>query len=115
MLSAYRLPISFDPGPLRVEAMNAGSHAHWMDHWADGLAAPGTWSVLPLIAGVGDLDDATSERFTANAVPRPTAILGELPKLRSAIETFRTQVLRARLMRLASGAAIREHRDFAYF
>jgi len=115
MLSAYRLPLSFDPDPLRSEAMEASQRARWIDHWADGVAAPGTWSVLALIAGAGDLDDATSTRLGQDVSPRPRAILAEMPKVRSAIETFQTVVLRARLLRLKAGAAISEHRDFAYF
>jgi hypothetical protein len=95
--------------------MEAAARSRWIDHWADGLAAPGTWTVLSLIAGAGDLDDATSTRLGPDASPRPTAILAEMPNVRSAIETFRTVVLRARLMRLKAGAAISEHRDFAYF
>jgi len=115
MLSAYRLPIFFDPEPLKREVLEAGSRAQWIDHWAEGLAGPGTWKVLPLIAGAGDLDDARSARMDANVIPYPTAILTELPKVRGAIETFRTRIFRARLMRLAAGAAIKQHRDFAYF
>jgi hypothetical protein len=62
MLSAYRLPITFDPGPLQTEALEIGSRAQWMDHWADGLAAPPTWRVLPLILGPGDFDEVTTTR-----------------------------------------------------
>ena len=115
MLSAYRLPLTFEPDVLRAEVMEAGARGRWIDHWADGLAAPGTWTVLALIAGAGDLDDATSTRLGPDASPSPTAILAEMPNVRSAIETFRTVVVRARLMRLKAGAAISQHRDFAYF
>src|SRR5271166_5556184 len=115
MLSAYRLPISFDPDPLRAEAMDAGPGAGWIDHWADGIAAPGTWSVLALIAGAGDIDGASSTRLGPGVAPRPTTILTEMPNVRSAIESFQTVVWRVRLMRLKAGSAISEHRDFAYF
>ena len=97
------------------EALDAVAWGRWIDHWADGIAAPGTWMVLALIAGAGDHDDAGSRQRGANLTPRPTAILAELPKLKSAIEAFQTVALRARLMRLQAGAAIKEHRDFAYF
>src|SRR5882672_8795914 len=99
MLSAYRLPISFDPEPLKAEVIDAAARARWIDHWADGVAAPGTWTVLTLIAGAGEPHDASS-RCQGPDVPRPTAILSKMPKIRSAIETFETAVLRARLMRL---------------
>lgn len=95
--------------------MEAAARGPWINHWADRLAAPGTWTVLALIAGARDLDDDTSTRLGPDASPRPTAILTEMPNVRSAIENFRTVVLRARLMRLKAGAAISEHRDFPYF
>jgi hypothetical protein len=115
MLSAYRLPISFIPEPLKTEVIQVVAQGRWIDHWADGVAAPGTWTVLALIAGAGDLDDVTSKRLRQDASPREAAILAEMPTVRSVIETFRTTVLRARLMRLRGGAAISEHRDFSYF
>jgi hypothetical protein len=114
MLSAYRLPISFEPRPLQSEIATALQQSRWIDHWADGVAAPGTWTVLTLVAGAGDLDDG-STRLGSDTAPRPTAMLAQLPKLRAAIETFQTTLLRARLMRLKAGASIGEHRDFGYF
>jgi mannose-6-phosphate isomerase-like protein (cupin superfamily) len=115
MLSAYRLPVSLDPAPLRTEVLETSSRARWIDHWADGLAAPGTWCVLPLILGAGDVDEITATRLGTGDPPRPSSILADMPSVRGVIQTFRTEILRARLMRLAAGAVIREHRDFAYF
>ena len=115
MLSAYQLPISFDPGPLRGDVAHAEAHGLWIDHWADGVAAPGTWTVLALVAGAGDILEKGSGRLSARDGSQHAPILAELPHLRSAIETFETKVLRARLMRLKAGASIAEHRDFAYF
>jgi hypothetical protein len=115
VLSAYRLPISFDLERLKNEIPKALAQGRWVDHWADSIATPGTWTVLALIAGAGDFDEATSRRLSSEASPHPTLILAELPAFREAIESFRTKVLRARLMRLKAGATINEHRDFAYF
>lgn len=115
MLSSYRLPISFDPEPLASEVLEIESRVQWVDHWADGLAAPGTWTVLPLIAGAGDLEETAATRLAGTVSARSKAILTDMPRVRDVIETFRAVVLRARLMRLKSGAKIGEHRDFAYF
>jgi hypothetical protein len=115
MLDSYRLPIAFDAAPLKAEVATALAHGRWVDHWADGLAAPGTWTVLALVAGAGDVVDTEATRLGRDDDPRATAILDELPRLREAIAAFQTTLLRARLMRLQAGARIGEHRDFAYF
>jgi len=113
MQSAYKLPLSFDPGPIVEEISTAESRSAWIDHWADASAIPGTWVFIPLVAGPGDLAAAiASER---DGAPRSMPILAELPHTRSIIDAFHTEVLRARLMKLKAGAVIKEHRDFAYF
>ena len=109
MQSAYKLPLSFDPGPIVDEISKAESSSGWIDHWADASAIPGTWVFIPLVAGLGDLP---GER---DNTPRSMPILAELPHTRNIIDAFQTKVLRARLMKLKAGAVIKEHRDFAYF
>ena len=113
MQSAYKLPLSFDPGPIVEEVCKAESKSAWIDHWADSTAIPGTWVFIPLVASPGDLPGAiASERERAL---RSMPILAELPHTRNIIDSFHTEVLRARLMKLKAGAVIKEHRDFAYF
>jgi hypothetical protein len=102
MQSAYKLPLSFDPRPVAQEIRVAESSSGWQDHWADGLAVSGTWGLIPLVAGPGDPSGAD-------------AILAAMPHTRSVIDSFHTKVMRARLMKLKAGAAIKEHRDYAYF
>jgi mannose-6-phosphate isomerase-like protein (cupin superfamily) len=102
MQSAYKLPLSFDPDPIIEEIGVAESSFGWQDHWADGLAVKGTWGLIPLVAGPGDLSGAD-------------AILAAMPHTRSVIDAFHTKVLRARLMKLKARAVIKEHRDYAYF
>jgi mannose-6-phosphate isomerase-like protein (cupin superfamily) len=115
MQSAYKIPLSFDPGPIAEEIHKAESGSGWIDHWAGGLAAKETWGLIPLVAGPGDLHGADAIRLASDSAPQATAILAELPHTRSIIDAFQTEVLRARLMKLKAGAAIKEHRDFAYF
>ena len=113
MQSAYKLPLSFDPGPLVEEVCEAESKSAWIAHWADSTAIPGTWVFIPLVASPGDLPgEIAPERERAL---RSMPILAELPRTRSIIDAFQTAVLRARLMKLKAGAVIKEHRDFAYF
>jgi mannose-6-phosphate isomerase-like protein (cupin superfamily) len=99
VVSAYKLPLWFDPAPLASEIPVAESRSDWIAHWADRSAVPGTWASIPLL----------------NLNGGSQSVDAGLPHLRSVVESFQTRVLRARLMKLTAGATIGEHRDYAYF
>jgi aspartyl/asparaginyl beta-hydroxylase len=100
MTGAYRLPLRFDPAPLREEVAEIERHVPWVNHWASEGDA---WQLIPLLV----------ER--AGAPAEPTAALEQAPRLRDVLATFRTDILRARLSKLCAGTSIKRHRDFAYF
>lgn len=100
MIGAYRLPLRFDPAPLRAEVADVARHVPWVNHWASEGDA---WRIIPLLAANG------------GARPQPTAALERAPHVRDVLGMLRTEILHARLSMLCAGTSIRRHRDFAYF
>ncbi len=100
MTGAYRLPLRFDPVPLRAEVADVERRVAWAKHWAsDGDA----WTIIPLLS-------ASDGPRHAEATPA----LERAPGIRTVLDSFRTDVLHARLSKLAAGRSIKRHRDFAY-
>ena len=105
-----RLPFSFDPAGLR-EDLDRIAGGDWVDHFVK-QNYEGDWTVLPL-------------RFTAGAThpimqayPSPSAtefedgpLLDRTPCFREVLAHFECPLQAVRLMRLAPGSVIKEHRD----
>jgi len=102
MTGAHRLPLHFDPVPLRGEVADIERHVVWENHWS---SDDGAWTVVPLLSAPRGSDDAPAE---------PTAALERAPGIRKVLGAFRTEILHARLSKLAAGKSIPRHRDFAY-
>lgn len=105
-----RLPLAFDPAPLAEEAAALGAQG-WTPHFVP-RNYEGEWSVLPLRAAAGATHPVTmiySDPGATDFVDTP--LLARAPRIAAAIAAFRCPVHAARLMRLAPGSTIKEHRD----
>lgn len=101
-----RLPLSFDAARMQQEIARFAA-TDWLAHFNTGAYENG-WSVLPLRSAGGDGRDIMSRDGVAYA---DTPHLAHCPYLRQVIGAFACEVGAARLMSLAPGAVIREHRD----
>ncbi len=105
-----RLPFAFDPAQLAEEAAALGADA-WTAHFVP-QNYEGEWSALPLRARAGATHPVMmiySDPGATDFVDTP--LLARAPRLAAAIAAFRCPVHAARLMRLAPGSTIKEHRD----
>src|SRR5690606_29490188 len=73
----------------------------------------GNWSVIPLTARQG----VTNPILMAAAIPGdsdfvPTPFLDSCPYIQHVLQTFKTDKLSVRLMKLTSGSEIKEHQDY---
>ncbi|MDG2533204.1 aspartyl/asparaginyl beta-hydroxylase domain-containing protein [Sphingomonas sp. HITSZ_GF] len=105
-----RLPFAFDPAPL-VADVAALERGDFTTHFVQ-QNFEGDWSALPLRA-------AASARHPIQMIyspPDETAFVdtpwrARMPALSAVLRAFRCPVRSARLMRLAAGSVIKEHRD----
>ncbi|MBL6936622.1 MAG: aspartyl/asparaginyl beta-hydroxylase domain-containing protein [Alphaproteobacteria bacterium] len=105
-----RLPMSFDPAGLQRDLLALAADG-WIRHFVP-QNYEGDWSVLPLRGAAGKshpimmiYPDPTAKAFA------DTPAMALCPHCRSAIAAFACEVQYARLMRLAPGSRILEHRD----
>ncbi|MDE2369613.1 MAG: aspartyl/asparaginyl beta-hydroxylase domain-containing protein [Burkholderiales bacterium] len=107
-LRYWRLPFAFDAAAMQAELERLPA-AGWPVHFNTGYH-DGGWSGLALVSSDGD-----ATRLYVDAAPGQTGVATPLlqacPTLRSVIETLPGATQSARLLRLAPGAVIREHRD----
>ncbi|MDM5179577.1 aspartyl/asparaginyl beta-hydroxylase domain-containing protein [Massilia sp. DJPM01] len=101
-----RLPLRFDTARMQAELDAIGADA-WIAHFNTGAYDNG-WSCVPLRSAGGN----ARHIMPVDGEPyRDTAILQRCPRLRQVIDSFACDKLSVRLMALAPGAMIREHRD----
>lgn len=105
-----RLPFSFDASGLRDDLDRIGG-GDWVDHFVK-QNYEGDWTVLPLRFTAG----ATHPIMQAYSSPSATAfedgpLLDRTPCFREVLARFECPLQAVRLMRLAPGSAIKEHRD----
>ncbi len=112
-MDAMALPIAFDARRMRDELEQIEGALRWHVHPDYTVVArPGDWTAIALIASSQtDPDDPQSLRYRGET-SGPTAVLAECPYFQEVIGTFRTEVHRARLMKLKPGADILPHRDY---
>jgi quercetin dioxygenase-like cupin family protein len=108
MLSSLRLPFTFDVPRLEADLARAGADG-WEKHFNPAYY-DGDWSGVPLRSNSSHvlrlyIDPARPHAF-AN-----TPELDRCPYFLEVIEQFRCPVQAARLLRLAAGSKIVEHRD----
>ncbi len=105
-----RLPLAVDLGPLIADLVALES-THWTPHFVPAHFA-GDWSVLPLRAPQGAkhpiLQITSNPSITAWD---DTAFLGASPAIIALLAALPCRLGTVRLMRLAAGSIIHEHRD----
>ena len=108
MLSALRLPLTFDVAGLQADLEGLAAD-DWVPHF-NTSTYEGDWSGVAL-RSVGGVAKQLYPDPTAQAAFADTSYLDRCPAARAALSTFRCPLLSARFLRLARGATIREHRD----
>lgn len=105
------LDLAFDPARLAADLATVEGR-DWIAHFVP-QHYEGDWSVLPLRAPAG------ATHPILQSFPSPscrdwvdTELLAACSYLREVLVTFRCPLESARLMRLAPGSRIKEHRDF---
>jgi hypothetical protein len=105
-----RLPLGFDPERLRAD-LDGLSGIAWTRHFVT-QNYEGDWSAIALRAPAGarhPIRMIVSEPGCTDFVETPA--LAALPYFRVVLAAFACPLLSVRLMRLAAGSAIKEHRD----
>lgn len=110
VVRALRLPFSFDVARLQAELARVPPDA-WVPHFNQGIYE-GRWSGVALRA-VGGRALQLYPDPTATADFADTELLDELPYYRELLATFDCPLTSVRLLRLAAGSSIREHRDYS--
>jgi hypothetical protein len=109
MLSHLKLPLKFDPEPLRSDLDQVTSE-DWVSHF-NANYFEGDWSGVAL-RSVGGLSGQLYSDPTAQEPFAPTPILDRCPNIRAVLDLFQCPLRSVRLLRLTAGSSIREHRDF---
>lgn len=109
MISSLKLLLSFDPARLRADLAQVGDE-EWTAHF-NKQCYEGEWSGVSLRSvggGTGQLypDPNAAGKFA------DTPLLDRCPYFREVVEAFECEKEAVRLLRLAAGARILEHRDF---
>lgn len=107
-LRFWRLPLRFDAVQLQADVHRLEA-AHWPSHFNTSYH-DGGWSGISLISPDGDPQQLYSGGSVSTA-SKATPLLAECPALRTTIESVPAVIETARLLRLAPGSVIREHRD----
>jgi quercetin dioxygenase-like cupin family protein len=104
-----RLPLTFDAPSLAAEALALGADA-WVLHFNQSIYE-GEWAGVAL-RSVGGRPTQLYPDPAAEAPFADTETLERCPEFRRALAQFHCPLLAARLLALAPGAVINEHRDY---
>lgn len=110
MQDRLKLPLNFDAGRMQAE-LRAIEAEGWIDHFVR-QNYTGSWSVIPLRGPVGAshpvrmiYSDPTCSEF------EDTPFLARSPYFQEILASFGCELDAVRLMKLAIGSDIKEHRD----
>lgn len=105
-----RLPFGFDPARLAAD-LDAIAGAGWISHFVT-QNYDGDWSVIPLRAQAGARHPVEMIYSNPSATAfEDTPLLAAAPYFRTVLARFSCPLQAVRLMRLAPGSTIKEHRD----
>ena len=104
-----RLPLSFDAAALRDDAAKLAP-GDWVSHF-NTACHDGGWRGVALLARGGDPKCLYPDPQAA-AAALPTPVLARCPAIRAALSALHVPLQSARLLGLAGGGRIREHRDY---
>jgi quercetin dioxygenase-like cupin family protein len=108
MIKYLQLPYRFDVKKMQEETLQLGK-AFWKLHFQVKHYA-GEWSAIPLRSIRGEVDNAFISPVETE-VYEDTLLLKECPYLQQVLKTFECPLLAVRLLKLAAGAQIHEHKD----
>jgi len=115
MKGAAKFPFVFDVMQMLADVERIERDGHWLDMHDMTIAGKGDWSAIPLVTSTTtDVNDPRSLRYLGNQETMPTEALKNAPYLARVIETFKTRVIRARLMNMKPGTVIKQHRDYGH-
>lgn len=103
-----KLPFQFDEEKL-VHELSLILEGKWIPHF-NTAGYSGDWKVISLYAEGGD-DSNIFALSTSNSRISETSILKECHYFKEVIESFKSPILTARILRLGVGAEIKPHRD----
>jgi hypothetical protein len=104
------LPLAFDPDRLRRDLAGLSS-ATWIAHFVT-QNYDGDWGVIPLRASAGASHPVMMIYSDPSATAfEDTPMLQNSPYFREVLDAFQCDIQSVRLMRLAPGSIIKEHRD----
>lgn len=108
MIKYLQLPYQFDVKKMQEETMQLGK-AFWKLHFQVKHYA-GEWSAIPLRSINGDADNGFISPDESDDYA-DTVLLKDCPYLQQVLKTFACPLLSVRLLKLAAGAQIHEHKD----
>ncbi len=106
--SRVKLPLSFEPDALRSDLSHIAPD-DWVPHFNTHYYS-GDWSALPLRSIGGAVRQIYPDPTRTDFADTP--ILDRCPNLRAALDRFACPLLSVRLLKIAPGTEIREHRDY---
>ena len=109
MADTYRLPLRFDPDRL-LDDLGRIAPGEWIPHFNIHYH-DGGWSGVALRSAGGDAGRLFPDPEAMPSVA-PTPLLDRCPYLAEVLGQIRCPQTSARLLKLASGSSIREHRDY---
>lgn len=113
MIQYFKLPIQFDVARLQQEAMGLTAGL-WKQHY-NTKDYEGSWSTIPLRSFMGNLDAHFSAPVSQSGQNyyQDTPLMQHCPYVQEVLNYFQCEKTAVRLMNLAAGAVIKEHRDDA--
>lgn len=108
MIKYIQLPFSFDPARLQRDTLQIGE-AYWKLHFQVKHYS-GEWSAIPLRSIGGAIDNGFISP-EENDCYEHTSLLLSSPYLQDVLNFFECPLLSVRLLKLAAGAKVHEHKD----
>jgi len=105
---ADKFPVRFDTQRMLDEIAQIEDGV-WLEHYDVTLSRG--WKAIPLISLDGRLGDPEAQRPGTLDQFKPTVMLEKMPYFREILDAFKCTKGRVRILKLAPGAGIGEHRD----